>query len=620
MNKGYFLQRHSLYRILMMAVLVNLTGKAFAQKEVPAPQNVYARQSVSLNGDWNYFVDVQEQGYYDYRMNLTRWGYFLNAKPQQPSDLIEYDFDASPTMRVPGDWNTQDERLFFYEGTVWMKRDFEIAKGNSANRNLLYFGAVNYEAIVYVNGKLAGRHVGGFTPFCFDVTDLVHDGKNFVIVKVDNKRHQDNVPTRNFDWWNYGGITRDVLLLTVGETYIEDYSLSLDALPQREDGRNSLIDFAVKMNRPVAGEAVTITFPELKIRRTFTTDENGCLHAKLSTKKAKLELWSPDHPRLYKVLLERGEEHIMDEIGFRTIETRGRQLLLNGKPIFLRGVCAHEETAYTNRRCNNAEDADTLLGWARDLGCNFLRLAHYPHNEHAVREAERQGFLLWSEIPVYWTISWKNTETYENAERQLRDMIRRDHNRAAIIIWSLANETPHSEARDNFLSRLATTARGLDNTRLLSMAMEVTGASNYVNRLSDNMNKYVDVVSFNQYVGWYRDVNDAPKMTWEIPYEKPVIVSEFGGGAKAGLHGDKGQRWTEEFQENLYRENLAMLDKIKGLAGTCPWVLKDFRSPRRPLPDIQDFFNRKGLVSDQGQRKRAFYVVREWYDKIYTQK
>ena len=127
------------------------------------------------------------------------------------------------------------------------------------------------------------------------------------------------------------------------------------------------------------------------------------------------------------------------------------------------------------------------------------------------------------------------------------------------------------------------------------------------------------MVSFNQYIGWYRDVNDAPKMRWEIPYDKPVIISEFGGGAKAGYHGDKEQRWTEEFQENLYRENLAMLEKIDGLAGTCPWVLKDFRSPRRPLPGIQDDFNRKGLVSDQGQRKKAFYVMRDWYAKKKNQ-
>ena len=193
-------------------------------------------------------------------------------------------------------------------------------------------------------------------------------------------------------------------------------------------------------------------------------------------------------------------------------------------------------------------------------------------------------------------------------------MIERDVNRANVIIWSIANETPHSPERDSFLGRLATYARTLDDTRLISMAMEVTSASNFHNRLQDNMHEYVDVVSFNQYIGWYRDVDDAPKMTWEVPYEKPVIVSEFGGGARAGLHGDKGERWTEEFQENLYIQNTAMLDKIDGLSGTTPWILKDFRSPRRVLPGIQDYYNRKGLVSDDGRKKKAFYVMKAWYE------
>ena len=603
-------------RIIVLLLALSASVSIHAQTEVVAPQNVYARQTQSLNGDWDYMVDQQEQGYYDYRMNINRWGYFLNAKAQRPSDLVEYNFDESPAMHVPGDWNTQLAELFLYEGTIWMKRDFNYTPVEG-QRLLLYFGAVNYEAIVYVNGKKAGRHEGGFTPFCFDVTDVVKEGKNFVIVKIDNKRHQDNVPTRIFDWWNYGGITRDVMLVSVPETYVEDYSLQLD---KNVNGKKRTLNFSLKLNQPVAGQEITVSIPELKIKQKFVTDAKGeILNSQFSILNSKLQLWSPETPKLYQVEITTDNEKIADEIGFRTIETRGKQLLLNGKPLFLRGVCAHEETAYTSRRCNSTEDADTLLSWARQLGCNFLRLAHYPHNELAVREAERQGFLLWSEIPVYWTISWQNADTYKNAERQLTDMIRRDHNRAAIIIWSLANETPHSDARDVFLSRLAKTARSLDNTRLISMAMEVTGASNYVNRLHDNMNQYVDVVSFNQYIGWYRDVNDAPKMRWEIPYDKPVIISEFGGGAKAGYHGDKEQRWTEEFQENLYRENLAMLEKIDGLAGTCPWVLKDFRSPRRPLPGSQDDVNRKGLVSHQGQRKKAFYVMRDWYAKKKNQ-
>lgn len=589
-----------LFTLLMVAV------GCVTAAEVPAPQNVYARDVQSLNGTWNYFVDVQEQGYYDYRMNPVKWGYFMNAKPKSPSDLIEYDFDKSPSMQIPSDWNTADEKLFFYEGTVWFRRLFDFRK-KPGKRTLLYFGAVNYEAIVFVNGQEMGKHVGGFTPFCYDVTDVLKEGENFVVVKVDNKRHADNVPTRIFDWWNYGGITRDVLLVNVEDTYIEDYQLQL------ANKNQNMLDFAVQLNKKSAGAKVTLTIPELKVKKTVTTDAEG--KAALTIAKVKPQLWSPENPKLYAVQLQLGTETIKDEIGFRTIETRGKQLLLNGKPIFLRGVCAHEETAYTNRRANCAADADTLIAWAKSMNCNFLRLAHYPHNEHAIREAERKGMLLWEEIPVYWTISWSNPDTYNNAQCQLSDLISRDKNRAAVIIWSIANETPHSDARDNFLSRLATSAKEQDPSRLISMAMEVLSASNYVNRLQDNMNQYVDIISFNQYVGWYRDVNDAKKMKWEIPYDKPVIISEFGGGAKEGLHGAAEQRWTEEFQERLYRENLDMLDKIEGLAGTCPWVLKDFRSPRRPLPEIQDYFNRKGLFSDQGKRKRAFYVLKEWYEK-----
>ena len=596
-------------RVLSFVVLMTALEWAWAQ-EVPQVTNVMNREAVSLNGDWHYIVDVQEEGYYDYRMKPTRWGFFNNAKPQRPEDLIEYDFDAAPTMRVPGDWNTQDERLFFYEGTVWLQRYFDYQpQGNC--RALLYFGAVNYDCHVWVNGKRAGHHVGGFTPFNFDVTDLLHEGRNFVIVKVDNKRNASAVPTQIFDWWNYGGITRDVLLVSVAPTYIEDYSLQLDKTIK---GKKRFINFSLQLNRKEAGREVTLSIPELKLKQTLMTDAEGQVSSKFQVQGSKLSLWSPTNPKRYHVEFTLDGETINDSIGLRTIETRGKQILLNGEPIFLKGICLHEEKPNGGGRATSTEDARKLLSWAKELGCNFVRLAHYPHNEYMVREAERMGIMVWSEIPCYWTIDWTNEDTYQNAQRQLSDMIRRDHNRANVIIWSIANETPHSAERDAFLGRLARYARSQDSTRLISMAMEVTGASNYVNRLQDNMHELVDVVSFNQYVGWYRDVNDAPKMRWEIPYDKPVIISEFGGGAKYGLHGEKNQRWTEEFQENLYRENLAMLDKIDGLSGTTPWILKDFRSPRRVLTGIQDYYNMKGLLSDKGERKKAWYVLKEWYE------
>jgi len=595
---------------ILLSLTAILSSKA-ASYEVPLIQNVQAYESLLLDGAWNYIVDVQEEGYYDYRMNPTRWGFFQNAKPQKPEDLIEYDFDKSPTMKIPGDWNTQDERLFFYEGTVWFKKSFQAAPMKGL-RTLLYFGAVNYDCHVYVNGKEAGHHIGGFTPFNYDITDLLREGENTVIVKVDNKRHAEDVPTQIFDWWNYGGITRNVLLVKTPTVYLEDYSLQLQKAYAKAKQRE--IAFSARLNKAEGGHKVVIFIPELKLEQQLTTDAEGKVSGTLKVNAKKLALWSPETPKLYRVDISLDTSVISDEIGFRTIETRDKQILLNGQPIFLKGISIHNEKPNGGGRANSAEDARTLLGWAKELGCNFVRLAHYPHHEAMVREAERMGILVWSEIPVYWTIAWKNPKTYENAQNQLHDMISRDHNRANVIIWSIANETPHSKERDTFLGNLAKYARSLDGTRLISMAMEVTGASNYVNRLNDNMNQYVDVVSFNQYIGWYRDVNDAPKMTWEIPYNKPVIVSEFGGGAKYGYHGQKNQRWTEEFQENLYRENCAMLDKIEGLAGTTPWILKDFRSPRRVLPDVQDYYNRKGLFSDKGEKKKAFYVLKKWYE------
>ena len=588
----------------MMLMVGAMLPQAWAAEKLPLIQNVNAYECLLLNGEWNYIVDVQEEGYYDYRMKPTQWGFFQNAKPQRPEDLIEYDFDKSPTMRIPGDWNTQDERLFFYEGTVWFKKSFQTVPMQDY-RTLLYFGAVNYDCHVWVNGKEVGHHVGGFTPFNYDISDLLIEGENTIIVKVDNKRHAEDVPTQIFDWWNYGGITRDVKLIKVPPVYLEDYNLQLTSL----EGRR--LSFSVKLNKPEADHTVTLSIPELKIKKTIKTAADGTASVNM---KAKPQLWCPENPKRYQVEITLDNSTIGDSIGFRMIETRGKQILLNGQPIFLKGISIHEEKPNGGGRANSTADAHTLLSWAKELGCNFVRLAHYPHNEYMVREAERMGILVWSEIPCYWTIAWKNPKTYENACNQLTDMISRDHNRANVIIWSIANETPHSAERDAFLSRLAKQARSLDSTRLISMAMEVTGASNYVNRLNDNMNEYVDVVSFNQYIGWYRDVNDAPKMTWEIPYDKPVIISEFGGGAKFGYHGAKNQRWTEEFQENLYRENTAMLDKIDGLAGTTPWILKDFRSPRRVLPGIQDYYNRKGLFSDKGEKKLAFYVLKQWYE------
>ncbi len=572
----------------------------------PLISNVYSREIISLNGSWNYIVDPMDNGYYNHRLEPMKNGFFQNRKQKNPSELIEYNFYISTVLRVPGDWNTQYEKLFFYEGSIWFKKDFPYTK-KEEKRTFIYFGAVNYRSWVYINGKFAGEHEGGYTPFNFDVTDLLKNGDNFVVVRVNNTRQKDNIPTVNMDWWNYGGITRDVMLVEVSDIHIRDYSIQLPK------ANPNVITGWIKLNKPVAGETISISIPELKINKQLTTDKDGTGYFEF---KSKPQLWIPADPKLYEVIITRGSEVVKDEIGFRTIETKDKKILLNGKEIFLKGISIHEEAPYRNGRAWSKEDAEILLSWAKELGCNYVRLAHYPHNEYMVRTAEKMGLMVWSEIPVYWTISWDNPATYQNAENQLDEMIYRDKNRCAIIIWSIANETPHGEARDKFLSNLSRSARSKDNTRLISMAMDVAKLENNTNIMEDNMNEFVDIMSFNQYLGWYSGTpDDCRTRQWKIPYNKPVIISEFGGGALQGMHGNKTTRWTEEYQEELYTRSVEMFERIDGLAGVSPWVLKDFHSTRRQLPGIQDWFNRKGLISDQGIKKKAFFVMQEWYSK-----
>jgi len=220
---------------------------------------------------------------------------------------------------------------------------------------------------------------------------------------------------------------------------------------------------------------------------------------------------------------------------------------------------------------------------------------------------------VWSENPVYWALQFDNPKVYDKAQRQLDEEIGTSRNHAAIALWSMANETPNTEARTKFISALAAHARELDGTRLITAALLVRGEG-HTKVIDDPLGKALDVIGFNEYIGWYEQHPETADVTdWRIDYQKPLIVSEFGGDAKAGLHGDATERWTEEYQANIYRHQFGMLNRIPQLRGMSPWVLMDFRSPNRPLVGIQDEFNRKGLISDQGQKKAAFYVLQKAY-------
>jgi beta-glucuronidase len=599
--------------VISLALFSSLTGHGQpAASPTILLVDIDHRPSVSLDGAWHYIVDPYRNGWGNDPDQPNLNGFAKNAH-FNGTDLLEYDFATSAVLQVPGDWNSQKENLFFYEGLLWYEKDFSY-QPKPGMRTFMHFGAANHRASVFVNDVHVCDHEGGFTPFDCDVTAALQpDGKNFAVVAVDDSRRADTVPALKTDWWNYGGLTRQVYLVDVPQSYIDDYSLQLQR-DEKGRGPGDQIEGYVHVAGANAGAIVSLRIPELNIAKQAATDSDG--NAKFSFSPQNLLRWSPEHPKLYRIQMKAGDDHLDDDIGFRTIEVQGDKILLNGKPVFLRGINIHAEAPYRGGRAWSEQDAATLLGWAHELHCNFVRLAHYPHDENMTRQADKLGIMVWSEIPTYWSIDWKGAHALESAKQQLSENIRRDHNKASVILWSVSNETPKSEERLIFLKALIDEAHEQDPTRLVTSAL-LTHMDGKIGILDDPLGQYLDVLGSNEYIGWYGGKPDtAPLYTWQNPFNKPLIMSEWGGGAKSGLHGDSGAHFTEEMQAETYKQQLIMLSKIPFLAGTTPWLLMDFRSPVRLLPNIQDYYNRKGVISNKGIKKKAFFVLQDYYAKL----
>jgi len=569
------------------------------------------RTVTSLDGDWHYLVDAPPAGaLYMGNGQINDHGYALNTHP----NLVgrhnqEYDFASAPTIRVPGDWNTQVPQLFNFEGVLWYQRDFD-AQPKPGTRTFLHIGAANYRSHVWVNQKRVCDHEGGYTPFDCEVTAVLNPGSNFVVIAVDSTRLVDGIPSVGIDWFNYGGLTRDVSLVTVPQAFIDDYDVHLAHGPRYDADNLALTGYVHVLDAP-AGTAVTIDIPEAGAKTTVNTDAEG--NAPFSLKAAKLVLWSPDSPKLYKVHLTAGEDSLTDDIGFRDIRVEGTRILLNGNAIFLQGANMHAEAPVRGGRAYSQEDADILFGYLKDMHANFVRLAHYPHDERMERTADRDGIMVWSEIPNWQHISFEKPEVYAKDIAMLKEMIRRDRNKASVILWSVSNETSNNPTRTKFLTDLVAEARKLDSTRLITSAILGPRANGTEMVQNDPLCDVLDVIGQNEYVGWYdMTPEEADSIHWTFP-DKPVLMSEFGAEAKYGNHGPVDQRWTEEQQAYVLQHQFTMLRKIPQLRGTVPWILMDFRSPGRNIPKLQDGYNRKGLISEKGEKKQAFSVVQKAY-------
>lgn len=618
-----------------------------------------SREYQSLNGKWHYIIDPMNNGLPE---ESFFGGFPQNKLPSEGLELIEYDFESAKVMEIPGAWNAHEKNLLFYRGPIWFYKKFNHESSNN-NLTHLYIGASNFTTKVFLNGKIVGSFEGGYTSFNFDVTEHLEDGNNVLIIHVDNTLSKDSVPTKKTDWWPYGGILGDILLISTPKKFIQNAYLQLSDLDKKE------LLFKAQLNLPVITN-VNLSIPELNIHKEFLTNDSGFIEQKFNVDDIKL--WDTTNPKLYSVIVKSGNDKISDQIGFREIDVIGNKIFLNGEEIKLRGISMHAEPIDEDGFAFSRKHFKELLNYAESLNTNFVRAAHYPYTRHLAKLCDELGILLWEEIPVYWNINWTNPKTQASAKSMLSQLIKRDWNRASIVIWSLGNETPYSLERMNFMISQKETAISLDSTRLISAALLSGNAEqfrslvyflameglkhdfvapeekaifkgitsqmqslygdqeNFSININDPLAEHLDIIAYNEYFGWYYTsflvdqigVRESTlrKLMFEImpsikirsELNKPIHISEFGAGAKLN-YANKDKIWSEEYQNKVYEHQLAMLKNNSQVQGISPWILKDFRSMMRPLADVQDFYNRKGLVDERGRKKQAFNTLAEFY-------
>ena len=563
--------------------------------------NTGCREKESLNGRWNFVADLYDT------CRRAKWFRDERFDASGREIPVDFDWEGWDRIKVPASWNMEKKELYYFEGSGVYTRTFRYIPQKSGERMFLYFEGASYRTTVFLNGKIIGTHDGASTPFNADISDTIQT-ENRIVVVVDASRNRLRIPMENTDWFNYGGIYRDLYLIRLPPVYIKDWFVRL-----APDGNFSKlladISAASADKTPVNGRAL-LEIPELGVKQEIDVS-GGKGNAAIS---ARPELWSPENPKLYNVTISfncGGKcDKVCDRIGFREIKAKGHDIFLNGKKTFLRGVSLHEDH-FSLGKTTNPEIIKQAIRDLKEMNGSYIRLSHYPHDARFARIADEEGVLLWEEIPVYWAVAFDNPVTYKDAENQLAELILRDRNRASVIIWSVGNENADSNSRLDFMSKLAKKAKSLDDSRLVSAACLVDHEKL---QIRDRLADYLDVIGINEYYGWYEpDFDKLPKILTNSNPGKPVLVCEFGGDARLGQRGSVDDLWTEDKQKRLYEQQIETFKKCPYIACTTPWILYDFRSPRR-LNRYQEGLNRKGLIdADRKTKKPAFYVMQEFY-------
>lgn len=568
---------------------------------------------IELNGAWRFIVDQDPEYHkgYDY---------------SRSSSLKHWE-----TVPVPGCWNCYGAKYDLFEGVAWFVREFQIDELPANPVTSLYFDGVNYRADIFLNGKKIGAHEGGYTPFRIDASSAIQTGINRLAVRVDNRHLKMKFPPV-LGWYNYGGIHRDVSLIITERVRIDE--MSIEAMPEGKGAAGQII---IKADPAEESMKVRARVLDYSNKPVWEGESAGTGEMKLPFALKEAKLWSPKTPFLYRCEVELiSGKAVLDKrtclFGIRRLEVRGSQIIHNGEPLRLKGMCYlfdHPATGMTFEPGIVSADLDDLQA----MGVNCLR-SHFPPPSFFLDECDRRGIMLWLEVPIY-CLAPKASETgtafadpaYQTlALNMLREMVAHARNHPSVIIWSVGNEcnTDHPEAA-KFFRDCVSLVRSLDHARLIAYA-SLYGAVGCVADL-------VDVIGINEYWGWYDRINqfnDEKKENYhsepdlsplkkcldeKSKLDKPLLISEFGADAEPGYLSSNRELWSEDYQALLIKKQMESFARYPAIAGTFPFVYSDYRDPSKCVNHYWNGLNLKGVVDYRRRPKLAWKTMQEFYGR-----
>jgi len=549
--------------------------------------------------------------------------------------------DSFILMPVPASYNdiTQDITLRDYVGKVWYRKRVFIPNIWKEKRVFIRIGSAAHFSEVYVNNVKAIEHRGGFLPFEGEISSLIKYGEeNEILISVDNTLSWDILPPGElkiindemhpkgykvleyyFDFFNYSGIHRPVLLYTTPITYIKDIKVETDI-----KGNDGLVRYKVSLE----GEIDRIIV-NLKNESGNLVASSNSFNGVLEVKNANL--WEPGNPYLYTFEVKIfSDKKLVDcyrlEIGIRTIRIDGKRFLINNKPFYFKGFGKHEDSDIRGKGLDhviNIKDFN-LLKW---IGANSFRTSHYPYSDEVLFLADKYGIAVIEEAPAVGMNLWNpenkvfrkgriDERTLEHHLQVIKEMIDRDKNHPSVVMWSVANEAAtFEEEAEEYFKKVIEETKKLDPTRPVTLVESTSYKDTKVS-------KYVDVICVNRYYSWYTDSGNLDIIEYQLEKElrnwyekfgKPIILSEFGADTIAGFHSDPPLMFTEEYQWEMLRRFMETLDRLDFVVGEHIWNFADFMTKQEVRRVLG---NRKGIFTRQRQPKMAAHFVRERWKKI----